>query len=298
MNITLRQLQAFSLTAELGSFTKAARAMHLTQSALSQLVRELEQSIGIKLFDRTTRQLALTQVGVEFLASSNRILNDLDHARANITKWLAHRTGKVVIAAPLVLSSTYLAKVVVGFKNRYPDIELVLQDSLPDEVITQIRNGTADIGVGTLRRTESGLHTQDLFDESMVAIFSSLHPFCRLKKLEWKHLEGQKLLLPKFGSVFRELSEKGFTTAGIAPEPFFEANYVGTLIGLATEGLGIAIVPKYATSLADATKSEWRQLNKPIIKRRVCLVRRLDITMSPAVEAFAQYLVESQKQIN
>ena len=292
MNITLRQLQAFSLTAELGSFTKAARAMHLTQSALSQLVRELEQSMGIKLFDRTTRQLALTQVGIEFLASSNRILNDLDHARANVTKWLAHRTGKVVIAAPLVLSSTYLAKVIAGFKREFPDIELVLKDSLPDEVINQIRNGTADLGVGTLRRTESGLHTQDLFDESMVAIFSSDHALSRIKKLDWKHLEGESLLLPKFGSVFRELSEKGFAKAGISPEPFFEANYVGTLIGLAAEGLGIAIVPKYATSLADATKTKWRQLNKPLIKRRVCLMRRLDTTMSPAVEAFANFLLK------
>lgn len=292
MNITIRQLQAFSLTAKLESFTKAAKAMHLTQSALSQLVRELEQSMGVKLFDRTTRQLALTQVGVEFLASSNRILTDLDHARTNVNKWLAHRTGKVVIAAPLVLSSTYLAKVIAGFKSKFPDIELVLKDSLPDEVINQIRNGTADLGVGTLRRTESGLHTQDLFDESMVAIFSSDHALSRIKKLDWKHLEGESLLLPKFGSVFRELSEKGFAAAGISPELFFEANYVGTLIGLAAEGLGIAIVPKYATSLADATKTEWRQLNKPIIKRRVCLMRRLDTTMSPAVEAFANFLIK------
>ena len=266
--------------------------MHLTQSALSQLVRELEKSMGVKLFDRTTRQLALTQVGIEFLASSNRILTDLDHARTNVNKWLAHRTGKVVIAAPLVLSSTYLAKVIAGFKREFPDIELVLKDSLPDEVINQIRNGTADLGVGTLRRTESGLHTQDLFDESMVAIFSSDHALSRIKKLDWKHLEGESLLLPKFGSVFRELSEKGFAKAGISPEPFFEANYVGTLIGLAAEGLGIAIVPKYATSLADATKTKWRQLNKPLIKRRVCLMRRLDTTMSPAVEAFANFLLK------
>ena len=283
-------MQAFSLTAKLESFTKAA--MHLTQSALSQLVRELEKSMGVKLFDRTTRQLALTQVGIEFLASSNRILTDLDHARTNVNKWLAHRTGKVVIAAPLVLSSTYLAKVIAGFKREFPDIELVLKDSLPDEVINQIRNGTADLGVGTLRRTESGLHTQDLFDESMVAIFSSDHALSRIKKLDWKHLEGESLLLPKFGSVFRELSEKGFAKAGISPEPFFEANYVGTLIGLAAEGLGIAIVPKYATSLADATKTKWRQLNKPLIKRRVCLMRRLDTTMSPAVEAFANFLLK------
>lgn len=297
MNITIRQLQAFSLTAERGSFTKAAKAMHLTQSALSQLVRELEQNIGVKLFDRTTRQLALTQVGVEFLASSNRILDDIDHARANVTKWLAHRTGKVVIAAPLVLSSTYLAQVIAGFKKTYPDIELILKDSLPDEVMNQIRNGTADIGIGTLRRTETGLYTEPLFDESMVAIFSARHAYCRYKKLGWKHLEGQKLLLPKFGSVFRELSEKGFAKAGVSPEPFFEANYVGTLIGLAAEGMGIAIVPKYATSLANPSKTEWRQLCHPVIRRRVSLMRRSDVTMSPAIEAFVDYLIGSTKQI-
>ena len=292
MNITIRQLQAFSLTARFGSFTKAAKEMHLTQSALSQLVRELEQMMGVQLLDRTTRQMALTQVGIEFLTNVDRILSDLEHAQVNVSNWLAHRTGRVVVAAPLVLASTFLAKAIVGFKTKYPDIEIVLKDSLPEDVIIQIRNGTADIGLGTLKKIESGLHTEALFDESLVGIFSIGHQFSKNKTLTWSALEHQQLLLPKFGSVFRELAEKGFAASGISPESFFEANYVGTLIGLAAEGLGVAIVPRYATSLADPMKTSWRELNKPVIRRRVSIIRRADKSVSPALEAFVRYLTD------
>lgn len=295
MNFTIRQLQAFVLVSQLGSFTKAAKSMHLTQSALSVLIRELENTVGTRLIDRTTRSLSITTVGKEFLVGAERILGDIDHAVTNINLLMAQEKGRVVVAAPLVLSSTFLPRIVVGFKAQYPGIEFVLKDALPDEVLPQVRNNIADVGIGTFRRTEPELDRVQLFKESLVAIFPKDHPFSKVRTLTWHHLEGTPLLLLPRSSVFRELAERGFATAGLTLEPAFESNYVGTMIGLASVGLGVAIVPGYATALADKATTCWKPLNRPVVYREVSIVHRADISVSPAVQAFIDFVVPSNK---
>jgi DNA-binding transcriptional LysR family regulator len=126
MNLTLRQIRAFVLVARSGSFTGAAKSMHLTQSALSQLIRELETSLNTRLVDRTTRSVSLTAPGNEFLASAQRILDDLEQAVGNVDKLVAKQRGRVVVSLPVVLGSN-LPPVLAKFRRAYPGIELALR---------------------------------------------------------------------------------------------------------------------------------------------------------------------------
>ena len=297
MNLTVRQLQAFVYVARLGSFTKAAQSMHLTQSALSLLVRELETTLNTRLIDRTTRSVNVTAVGNEFLASAERILDDLTHAIANVDQLVAQQKGRVVVAAPLVLSSAYLPPIVAAFKKKYPGIEFVLRDSLPDEVLLKVKSGAADIGIGTFDGSEPGLARILLFQESLVAVFPKGHAFSRLKKLTWHHLHDVPILTQPRANVFRELAERGYAEAGMQLEPAFEATYVGTIIGLVGAGLGVAIVPGYATSLADKQTTAWRRLEQPTIKRDVTMVYRSGVSISPATKAFLDFLAPPVKAI-
>ena len=139
MNVTLRQLRAFALVARLGSFTRAAEAMHVTQGALSLLVRELEAAMNTRLVDRTTRSVSLTATGTDFFASTQRLLSDLEQAIGNVDKLVAKQRGRVVVAAPVVLSGNLLPPILAGFRQLYPGVELVLNDSLPNEVLPQVR---------------------------------------------------------------------------------------------------------------------------------------------------------------
>lgn len=291
MNLTVRQLQAFVLVSRLGSFTKAAHAMHVTQSALSLLVRELETGLGTRLVDRTTRSVSVTAVGREFLASAERILDDIGHAIANVDQWVAHQRGRVVVAAPLVLSGTLLPPLVADFRTGHPGIELVLKDSLPDEVLPQVRSGAADLGIGTFRRTEAELQHTQLFEESLVAIFPVDHPFARARRLSWRRLEQERVLTLPRGSVFRELAERGCNAAGMTLDPAGEATYVGTLIGLVSAGQGVGIVPGYATALADRRVIAWKPLQDPVVRREVSIVHRATVAVSPAAQAFMDFVL-------
>jgi len=93
------------------------------------------------------------------------------------------------------------------------------------------------------------------------------------------------------GSVFRDLAEGGFAAAGLHLEPAFEADYVGSLIGLADAGLGGAIVPGYATALTDRGRIRWKRLERPVVEREVTMVRRVGPSLSPAAQALAEFIV-------
>jgi DNA-binding transcriptional LysR family regulator len=296
MNVTLRQLRAFVLVGRLGSFTQAAQEMHLTQSALSLLIRELESSMATRLVDRTTRNVSLTAAGIEFFASTQRVLADLEHAISNVDKLLAKERGRVVVAAPLVLSSTLLPPILAGFRSAFPGIELVLNDSLPGQVLSQVRTGIADLGIGTFSQTEEDLQRVLLFKEAIVAVFPASHPLARLQRLTWRDLAQVPVLALRRGSVFRDLAEGGFAAAGTSLKPAFEADYVGSLIGMVDAGLGVAIVPGYATALTDRRRIRSKRVEKPVVEREVLMVHRDGPTLSPAAQAFAQFVVEHTVQ--
>lgn len=291
MNVTLRQLRAFVLVGRLGSFTRAAQAMHLSQSALSLLVRELEASMHTRLLDRTTRHVALTATGAEFFASTQRILADLEQAVGQVDKLVAKERGRVVVAAPLVLSSALLPPLLAGFRAAYPGIELVLHDTLPAQVLPQVRAGSADLGIGTFAQTEPELHRVRLFQEAMVAVFPATHRYARATRLAWQGLATEPVLALRRGSVFRDLAEGGFAAAGLLLQPAFEAEYVGSLIGLAGAGLGVAIVPGYATALTDRRRIRWKRLEQPVVEREVTMVHRAGLALSPAAQALAAFIV-------
>jgi DNA-binding transcriptional LysR family regulator len=292
VNVTIRQLRAFVLVVQKGSFTAAANAMHLTQSALSLLVRELEGALGARLIDRTTRRTSVTAVGQEFFANAQRILGELEHAVGNVDKLIAKQRGRVTVAAPLVLSSTILPPIVASFRNRHPGVDLLLMDSLTDQVLPNVRSGAADLGIGTFRRTEDDLTSVLLFKEPLVAVYPKRHAFSRAARLTWKDLKGSPILTLRRGSVFRELTQAGLVAAELPLEPAFEATYSGTLIGLVKVGLGVAIVPAHATLLLDKTSVGWKRLERPVIEREVLMVHRAGISLSPAAQAFAEHLLE------
>lgn len=266
--------------------------MHLTQSAISLLVRELETGLNARLIDRTTRNVQVTEVGKEFFAGAERILGDLEHLVTNVGQLVAKQRGRVVLTAPLILSSTFLPNIIAEFKKQYPGIELVLKDSLPDQVLPQVITTAADIGIGTFHQEEHGLHAELLFKDSLVAVFPAAHPFSEAARLTWSDLDGMPILTLPRDSIFRELTEQGFRAVGLVLDPAFEAAYVGTLIGLVRAGLGIAIVPGSATAVTDSLNIRWKQLEAPVVEREVMIIHRGRGSISPATQAFADFIAQ------
>ncbi|MBR0751237.1 LysR family transcriptional regulator [Bradyrhizobium jicamae] len=294
MNVTVRQLRAFVFVTQLKSFTKAAERLHLTQSALSLLIRQLEENLQVQLIERSTRKVELTAAGLELMSSAERLLDDLDATLANVADLGAKQRGKVVIAAPYILATTFLVEVIAEFKTRFPTIAVHLKDSLPEQVLMQVRSGGADLGVGSFREWEPGLQWKPLFQEPLVAVYPRGHPIGELAQLNWRDLIGLPVISLNRDSIFRDLTEDGFSQAGHSLAPAYEVAYAGTALALVRVGLGVAILPECVEVLTDPSIGV-RPLQNPQILRSVAVITRDGRSLSPAAEAFVDMLRESAK---
>ncbi|WP_166305198.1 LysR family transcriptional regulator [Bradyrhizobium sp. 2S1] len=294
MNVTVRQLRAFVFVSQLKSFTKAAERLHLTQSALSLLIRQLEDNLQVQLIERSTRKVELTAAGLELMSGAERLLDDLDTALANVAELGAKQRGKVVIAAPYILATTFLVEVIAEFKTRFPTISVHLKDSLPEQVLMQVRSGGADLGIGSFREWEPGLQWKPLFQEPLVAVFPRDHPIGELAQLNWGDLAGLPVISLNRDSIFRDLAEDGFSQAGFSLSPAYEVAYAGTALALVRVGLGIAILPQCVGVLIDSSIAV-RPLENPQIMRSVAVITRDGRSLSPAAEAFVDILRKSVK---
>ncbi|TMH03099.1 MAG: LysR family transcriptional regulator [Betaproteobacteria bacterium] len=153
MNITLRQLRAFVSIGDLGSFTKAANALHATQPALSAQINQLEECLGVRLFDRSTRSVALTQVGRDLLPVVDKVLSDLQAVAARARDISQKNTGRVTVAALPSISSTLLPRAIADFHQSFPGISIGLKDAVAERIVEMIRSDEVDFGI-SLRPTE------------------------------------------------------------------------------------------------------------------------------------------------
>jgi DNA-binding transcriptional LysR family regulator len=290
MNITFRQLRAAAAVADKGSFTRAADSLHLTQSACSGLVRDLETELGVRLFDRTTRRVALTAAGREFLAAARRTLGDLEDAVGDVQALAARQRGRVTVAAPPLLAATVLPRAIAGFRAAHPDIQVVLQDVPTDEIVTRIRSGGADLGIGTFDPAEDGV-AQTLLARDRLRLFCPPdHALATRKPVPWRALQGETLVGLVRASDVRRLTEEALGRAGLVARPAYEVTQMATAIALVDAGAGLAVLPAYAERYTRLFNVVSRPLVSPVVPRDISLLAAQDRSLSPAAEGFAEAL--------
>ena len=144
-------MRAFVALAKTGNFTLAAQAIHVTQSALSGLIKELEQTLGARVVDRSTRRIVLTDIGRELFPLFSQMIDDLDGALANVADHTRLKKGLVRVAAPQLMSCTLLPQAIAAYRAEHPAIEVRLSDTEVEGVIARVLSGEADVGIGPER---------------------------------------------------------------------------------------------------------------------------------------------------
>ena len=231
MNVSLRQLRAFLAVAELESFTAAAERLHLTQAALSGLVKELEQQLGIKLLDRTTRKVELSEVGKEFYPLAERVMQDADNAVQSIMNLKEKRRGVVRIAAPELPACTFVPDSIAAFLRRYPDIDVRLTDTNAAQVVAKVRNGEVDIGVGIEHLVDNELESHSLLKSPMMLFCRMDHPLARKRRAVWKDLRPYRLIYNIRNFRSRALGKHAARAAELLPEDMYEVDRLATASG-------------------------------------------------------------------
>lgn len=289
MNITIRQIQSFLNVAALGSFTRAAEKMHTMQPALSQQIRDLEAELGIRLFDRTTRRVDLTEAGAEFRNIAAKVIEDLESAIRNAHELAERKRGRVIIAAPPLLAAAIVPHAIADFRNNYPGIEVRLVDARTEQIVENVRSGQVDCGIGTFHAGEEGISTTLLARDSLMVFCASDHPFAQRQTINWRELEGLPVITLTRDSGIRLLVEVGFETSRIRLIPVYEVAQITTALALVEAGLGVTVLPTYAWAGARGMNIAASALI-PGIARDITMISRTGRSIAPAVSAFARYL--------
>ena len=295
MNISIRQLSAFISVADNGSFTRASEQMHLTQSAVSGLIKELESSLGIVLFDRTTRQLSLSVVGHHLLPQARRILNEMQLFENEASSLTSLAQGQVRLAVSQFAASSMPA-VIAQFAKAYPDISVSLLDCSAENVLEHIQNIEVDLGVGTelgFMESEDDISADLLYQLPFCVVMPDNHALAQKSEVIWQDLVDTPLITlqgPFIEQVTAELDEE---IASHIQQARYKVNFMSTALEMTRQGFGITLCLPYMPEVIDwvsANGLQMRPLAQPVKMRRFFIYQRSSRALSPASIAFKQFL--------
>lgn len=292
MNLTLRHLRGFVAVAETGSFSAAARRLHLTQSALSMLVRALESDMGLALFERTTRQVKLTDAGRDFFPLAEKLLVDLHLAVAQTRARAAQTRGRLVIAVTPTYATTLLPPLLARYQREHPGVQLVLRDDgTPAHIQRLVEEGEADLGISPINRAQSELLVLEvLMDDALVLACPVGHALARGTCVRWSDLTGHFLIGFASDNAVQMVVNTTADALGLSLPLHCQVSSIATAVALVEAGMGISVLPSYIRTVGGARRLETRPLVDPMVKRELCLLTLRDRAMPLAAQAFADLL--------
>jgi DNA-binding transcriptional LysR family regulator len=296
MNPTLRQMRAFVAVAKTGNFTLAAQYMHVTQSALSGLIKELEQTLGARVVDRSTRRIALTDMGKELYPLFSQMIDDLDRALANIADQAQLKKGIVRVAAPQLMACTLLPQAIAAWRERHPDVKVSLADTAVESVTARVLSGEADCGIGPERDETAELDARLLFDMPFEAVMPPGHPLASRQQLAWADLAGYPFISLRGQFTERLLADMGAALRDATLRPEHEVTFMTTALAMVAAGLGVTVCMPYAWAEVRRHGLVSRPLAAPVLTRRFFVYTRAQRSLSPAAEAFVGFLSDYVSQ--
>jgi len=291
MKPNLTELQVFVTLAESSHFTRAAERLGISQSSLSAALVKLEKQLGARLFDRHTRACSLTDTGAALLPAARRLLADWEHLLSDARDFAQFTRGRVTVAAPNAQCALLLPPVIRAFRESHPGVRVVLHDVPEHEVHTLVRTGAADLGIATQTDARIDLTATPLYADEFIAVLPPGHPLALRRSLEWAQVAREPVIGYLPGNPVRRLLEEKLAERGIRLDYAFEIALPWTMMGLAREGLGIAVVTMALRPLAQWHGLEVRTVGRPQFARTMTLLRAPGNSPSPAAAAFRDALL-------
>jgi LysR family carnitine catabolism transcriptional activator len=289
MDFTSRQLRAFLLVAQHHSFTRAAEALFITPSGLSVLIRELETQLGFRLFDRTTRHVALTSYGRELLLATRRNLEELDAAMSRIGQTAKDAGQSLSVGAPALVSANVLPQAIKEFRAQCPSVRIQLFDSDLTTLLQRVQAGKLDMALGTFGNAP-GVRRTPFFRFSLILIGPDKDPAIRRASATWSTLNGERLISLRATSPIQQLIDKHMARAGVAPKVVMVLNALDTQIAMVEAGEGIAVIPSFGLPACRNRKVVMIRLINPVVTLDFHQIRNRGRKLPPAAEEFTSFL--------
>lgn len=291
---SVRQLRAFVAVYRSGSVSAAARELSLTQPAVSVLLREMEERLGLRLFDRSTRALRRTEAASQVIEYAERALAEL-YAMAAATRRLTEVSeGRIRVAATATVAQTLLAHALRQFESEHPGITVEIFEVAPGDFVEAVAAERVDFAVGTLEIPVPGLQEEAVMRDVLVAAAATSDGFPEGESMTWRQLSALPIVTVRPGYGIRRRIEAAAAESGASLRITHEVTLLGTAVALAVNGLGVTVVP--SSVVARVPGLAIRRLTRPIVERVISVVTKRERSLSPASEVFAKFLRRSGQE--
>jgi DNA-binding transcriptional LysR family regulator len=265
MNITSRQLKAFVLTARYQSFSRAAEQLFITQSGMSVLVRELESQLGFRLFERTTRKVALTEFGSKMLPIADRSLHELEAAATNIGRSASASKGSLTLGAGPFAAAELLPRAIAAYALRDPHLHVSLIDVDGMRLVDMVQSGEVDVAVSAVLHDAPGVQRALLARFRLALIRSADLPAQLPCEVRWTDVAAQRLVGFPRDNPIRHLIDEQLARAGRYAPPEVICNYLETQIAMVEIGSGAAVVPIFAAPACAKRRITLHPIVDPVV---------------------------------
>ncbi|MGZ6009850.1 MAG: LysR family transcriptional regulator [Rhizomicrobium sp.] len=289
MTPTMRQLEALVMVYRLGSLTKAATELRVTQSAISLLIRQIEQNFQLKLFDRTTRALHPTPACKDAVPIAEQILAGARGLTRHMRDLVEVKTGRITIAVSAGVASALLPRVLAKYRAGHPDVRIELFDVAPDELLPFVMGGNAELGIGSIESADTPeMNVETLTQSSLSAIGIRDGRFEKRSRLTWDDIANGELIAMRRGTRIRSQIDEALSRTRRQLKPAFEVSLITTALALTADGVGISILPAHMLPKLQFPTLAAVPLSRPTIARHVSLVSRVGFVLSPAAQRFVE----------
>ncbi|WP_137927335.1 LysR family transcriptional regulator [Cupriavidus sp. 2SB] len=297
LNVSLRQLRAFIAVAEELHFTRAAEKLNLSQSSISALIHELETHLGLKLFDRHTRLMQITQAGAELLPMVRKAVADIDSVLDSSVELRTLGRGRVSIAASSIQAALMLPRFIREFSVGHPGVKVELHDVAEDEVPRMVSAGAVDFGIGTIPEGQPDLLAHRLSSDAFVIVMPPSHPLARRRELKWEDVAKLPVIGPHRGNPIRDCLDAALATHNITLSRVHEVSLPLTMVGMVDAGLGIAVMSTAVTRLTSSLGLVTVMPQDPVISREISLLTHADRSLSPPAQSFRELLMRHRGEM-
>lgn len=287
MNYTLRQLRTFVAVAQHGSFSQAGQAIGLSQSAVSHSIKELEAEMGVRLLDRTTREVLLSEAGQQLATRLERLLEELNTTLLDVRSYGEQRSGTVRVAASQTPSAHLMPQCLASSQLRYPDIRVILHDRVQQWVLQSVRNAEVDFGIVIGPLQDADFDSEEILQEPFLLLCHQDDALAQAPQAQWSMLAGRAMVLQDYASGSRLLVDAALQRLALNVQVVQEIGHPATLYPMVEAGIGISILPALALPLPSGRKLTVRRLY-PEINRSLMLIKRKNRSLTPAAEAIWQ----------
>jgi DNA-binding transcriptional LysR family regulator len=242
----LRRLRYFVVAAEELNFSRAAERLRIAQPPLSSQIKQLENELGVLLFDRTGRGVRLTDSGHVLLEEARRIFIQLEQTARIVERVGSGKVGRLSLGFVPSATNEVLPPLLYEFRRRFPDVELFLHEMMPDQVVQRLHGRQVDVGFFYLPFDDSALDFSPVSREPLVVALPETHPLAREPEIDLRTLEHEPFVLPMrynmpglYGQVTEVCRQAGFTPRAVQKDVWL----MQTIVGLVASAIGVALVP-------------------------------------------------------